>query len=203
MENQPELFAQQYAEAGLVENSVAYWEKAALRSTDRSAMAEAGAQLQKGLEQLELLPDTPERRRWELKYWSALGAVLLSLKGQAAPETGHAFAPAKELWEQLGSPAEFLQVPYGKSRYHAEQQRVSNVAKWSMDSFTQTYDLTNTSLYHTDNMDLSLSLADIEGTTRGQHDPAHRPACRDPRIGRPSQRRCSGRHLRRAGDVRV
>jgi predicted ATPase len=119
MENQPELFAQQYAEAGLVENSVAYWEKAALRSTDRSAMAEAGAQLQKGLEQLALLPDTPERRRWELKYWSALGAVLLSVKGQAAPETGHAFARAKELWEQLGSPAEFFQVPYGQSRYHA------------------------------------------------------------------------------------
>ena len=119
MESQPELFAQHYAEAGLVENSVAYWGKAGHRSADRSAMAEAAAQLQKGLDQLALLPDTPERRRQELEFWSALGAVLLAVKGQAAPETGHAFARAQELWEQLGSPSEFLQVPYGQSRYHA------------------------------------------------------------------------------------
>jgi len=117
MESQPELFAQHYAEAGLVENSVAYWGKAGHRSADRSAMAEAAAQLQKGLDQLALLPNTPERRRLELEFWSALGAVLLAVKGQAAPETGQAFAHAQEL-QQLGSPSEFLQVPYGQSRYH-------------------------------------------------------------------------------------
>jgi len=68
---------------------------------------------------LALLPDTSERRRQELEFCSALGAVLLAVKGQAAPETGHAYARAQELWEQLGSPSEFLQVPYGQSRYHA------------------------------------------------------------------------------------
>jgi hypothetical protein len=26
--------------------------------------------------------------------------------------------PARELWEQLGSPSEFLQIPYGQARYH-------------------------------------------------------------------------------------
>ncbi|HEX3410921.1 MAG TPA: hypothetical protein VHT00_04305, partial [Stellaceae bacterium] len=44
---------------------------------------------------------------------------MLAVKGQAAPETGHAFARAQELWERLGFPSEFLRVPYGKSRYHA------------------------------------------------------------------------------------
>ena len=39
MENQPELFAQHYAEAGLVEKSVACWGKAGRRSVARSAMA--------------------------------------------------------------------------------------------------------------------------------------------------------------------
>jgi predicted ATPase len=48
MEYQPELFAQHYAEAGLIEKSVAYWGKAGHSSTARSAMAEASAQLQKG-----------------------------------------------------------------------------------------------------------------------------------------------------------
>ena len=42
-------------------------------------------------------------------------------KVTAAPETGQAYARARELWEQLGSPVEFLQVPCGQSRYHAHR----------------------------------------------------------------------------------
>jgi class 3 adenylate cyclase/tetratricopeptide (TPR) repeat protein len=119
MENQPELFAQHYAEAGLVEKSVACWSKAGHRSAARSAMAEAAAQLQKGLDQLALLPDDLERQRRELEFCSALGGVLQAAKGYAAPETGRAHARARELWEQLGSPSEFLQVPLGESVYHS------------------------------------------------------------------------------------
>jgi len=118
MDSQPELFAQHYAEAGLVEQSVACWGKAGHRSVDRSAMAEAAAQFHKGLDQLALLPDNPERQRRELEFLSALGAVLHAVKGQAAPETGQAFARARELWDQLGSPLEFLHIPFGQSRYH-------------------------------------------------------------------------------------
>ena len=118
MENRPEILAQHYAEAGLVEKSVAYWGKAGRRSAARSAMAEAAAQLQKGLDQLELLSDTPERQRQELEFRSSLGAALAAVKGYAALETGRAYARARELWEQLGSPAEFLQVPYGQSVYY-------------------------------------------------------------------------------------
>jgi class 3 adenylate cyclase/predicted ATPase len=119
MDSQPELLAQHYAEAGLVEESVACWGKAGHRSAARSAMAEAAAQFHKGLDQLALLPDDLERQRLKLEFWSALGAVLLAVKGFAAPETGHACARARELWEQLGSPSEFLQVAFGQSLYHA------------------------------------------------------------------------------------
>jgi class 3 adenylate cyclase/predicted ATPase len=118
MDSQPELFAQHYAEAGLVEKSVACWGEAGQRSATRSAMSEAVAQFHKGLDQLALLPDIPERQKSELKLRSALGAVLNAVKGFAAPETGHAYARARELWEQLGSPSEFLQVPFGQSLYH-------------------------------------------------------------------------------------
>jgi class 3 adenylate cyclase/predicted ATPase len=119
MDTQPELFAQHYSEAGLVEKSVACWGKAGHSSAARSALAEAAAQLQKGLDQLAMLPNDIERQRQELEFCSALGAVLRFVKGQAAPETGHAYARARELWEQLGTPPEYLNVPYGQSRYHA------------------------------------------------------------------------------------
>jgi len=118
MDTQPELFAQHYAEAGLVEKSVAFWSKAGRSSAARSAMAEAAAQFQKALYELALLPDTRERKRHELELCGALGAALMDVKGYAAPETGQAYARARELWEQLGSPSEFLQVPYGQSIYH-------------------------------------------------------------------------------------
>ena len=121
MDTHPELLAQHYEEAGLVEKSVSYWGKAGRRSAARSAMTEAATQFQKGLDQLSLLPDDPERHRRELEFYSSLSAALRAVKGQAAAETGRAYARARELWERLGSPSEFLQIPYGQSRYHAHR----------------------------------------------------------------------------------
>jgi len=117
-ESQPELLAQHYVEAGLVEKSVTYWGKAGRRSVARSSLVEGAVQLQKGLDQLALLPDTPERQRQKLEFLSTLGPVLLAIKGFAAPETGQAFARARQLWEQLGFPSEFLHIPYGQSLNH-------------------------------------------------------------------------------------
>src|SRR5208283_4327625 len=119
IDSQPEILAQHYAEAGLVEKSAFYWGKAGQRSAARSAMAEAAAQLQKGLDQLGLLPETPERQRKELELLSGLSAALMVVKGFAAPETGDAYARARALWEQLGSPSELLHIPWGQSHYYA------------------------------------------------------------------------------------
>jgi predicted ATPase len=117
-EIQPEILAQHYAEAGLVEKSVTYWGKAGHRFIARSAMAEAAVQFQKALDQLALLPDEPQRQRQELGLLSSLGSALRFVKGQAAPETGQAYARARELWEMLGFPTDYLHIPYGQSRYH-------------------------------------------------------------------------------------
>jgi predicted ATPase len=117
LDSHPELLAQHYAEAELVEKSAVSWGKAGQRSAARSAMAEAAAQFQKGLDQLALLPDTPERSQQELEFLNALGAALYALKGPGSPEMGRAYARALELWTRLGSPAEFLGVPYGRLRH--------------------------------------------------------------------------------------
>jgi len=118
IDGQPELFAQHYAEAGLAEKSATYWGKAGRRSVAQSGVTEAAAQFQMGLDQLALLPDDPERQRQKLEFWSALAAVLNAVKGFAAAETGQAYDRARELWEQLASPSEFLQIPNGECRYH-------------------------------------------------------------------------------------
>ena len=118
MDSQPELFAQHYEKAGRIEKSLDYWGKAGHRSAARSAITEAALQFQKGLDQLALLPGNPERQWQELELCSALGAALRFVKGQAAPETGQAYARARELWEQLGYPTEYIHIPYGQSRYH-------------------------------------------------------------------------------------
>jgi class 3 adenylate cyclase/predicted ATPase len=118
IDSQPELFARHYAEAGITEKSVSYWRNAARRSAARSAMAEAAAQFQRALDQLALLPESLERQRQELECHSSLGVASRFVKGLAAEETGRAFARARELWEQLDFPSEFLQVPYWQSLHH-------------------------------------------------------------------------------------
>ena len=116
--NQPEIFAQHYEEAGLADKAVVYWGKAGRRSAARAAMAEAAAQFQKALDQLALLPDDLAHQRQELELRSSLGEVLRFVKGMSSPEVSRAFARARELWERLGSPSEFLHVPYWQSRNH-------------------------------------------------------------------------------------
>ena len=96
-------------------------------------MAEAAAQFQRGIDQLALLPDTPERQRQELEFYSALGAVLQVVKGFAAPETGRAYARARELWAQLGAPTEFLRVAFGQSLYHMSRGELDLALRFDED----------------------------------------------------------------------
>jgi len=131
IDSQPEILARHYGEAGRAERSVFYWSKVARKSTAHSALAEAAAQFQKALDQLALLPDSRERQRQELEFCSSLGVALRFVKGLAAADTGAAFARARDLWEQLGSPSEFLQVPYWQSLHH--QNRGEFDLAWQLD----------------------------------------------------------------------
>ena len=118
-EAQPELLAQHCTEAGLIETAVQYWHKAGQQAITRSAMAEAVAQLRMGLELLQSRPEAPERDRQELDLQVSLGMALNPLKGQAAPETGQAYARARELCRKLGETRELLPVLFGQWTFHA------------------------------------------------------------------------------------
>jgi class 3 adenylate cyclase/predicted ATPase len=108
-ENQPELLARHYTEAGLIEKAVTQWGKAGQRSLQRSALVEATAQLTRALDQIAILPATPALRREQIKLQVALITPLMHVKGHAAPETQAAVERARLLIEQaeaLGEPPE-------------------------------------------------------------------------------------------------
>src|SRR5262249_317764 len=82
VETQPELLAHHYAEGGVGEHGIPYWQRAGQRASERSAHVEAIGHLTKGLEVLQALPDTPERAQQELDLQLALGRALTATKGQ-------------------------------------------------------------------------------------------------------------------------
>ena len=82
-ENQPELLARHYTEAGMIEKAAAFWGKAGQRSLERSALLEAVAQLTRALDQLAGLPSTPGLRREQIRLQVALITPLLHVKGYA------------------------------------------------------------------------------------------------------------------------
>jgi predicted ATPase len=106
-ENQPELLARHYAEAGFVEKATGLWGKAGLRSLERSALVEAIEQLTRALDQAAVLPSTPALRQQQITLQIALINASMHLNGHAAPETKAATEQARLLIEQaeaLGEP---------------------------------------------------------------------------------------------------
>jgi class 3 adenylate cyclase/predicted ATPase len=117
-ETEPEVIAYHYSQARLVRKAVDHWLKAGELAIRRSATAEAIAQLRKGLELVEGLPDGPERAGLELELRTALGGALIAARGFAAPEAGEAFARARELCRELGRPRQLFPVLYGQYAFH-------------------------------------------------------------------------------------
>jgi class 3 adenylate cyclase/tetratricopeptide (TPR) repeat protein len=111
---QPALLARHCAEAGLMEKAVGYRLKAGQQAVERSAMTEAVAQSEKGLDLLRLLPDGPSRHQQELDLRIALGRALIATKSWGAPEVGETFARAQFLAEQLDRPDYLVALLYGQ-----------------------------------------------------------------------------------------
>ena len=108
-ENQPELLARHYTEAGVIEKAAGLWGKAGQRSASRSALVEATEQLTRALAQIAIIPATPALRREQIKLQVALISPLMHVKGYAAQETKAAAERANLLIEQaeaLGEPPE-------------------------------------------------------------------------------------------------
>jgi class 3 adenylate cyclase/predicted ATPase len=108
-ENQPELLASHYTEAGLIEKAAGLWGKAGQRSLERLALVEATEQLTRALQQIETLPSTSALRREQIKLQVALANALMHVKGHASSTAKAALDRARlyvEQAEALGEPLE-------------------------------------------------------------------------------------------------
>ena len=110
-ENQPELLARHYTEAGSFEKAAGLWGKAGQRSLERSALVEAIEQLTRALGQMAALPSTPALRREQIKLQVALITPLIHIKGYAALETKVAAERAHLLIEQAEALGEVIEDP--------------------------------------------------------------------------------------------
>jgi predicted ATPase len=94
---EPEIVAHHYAEAGLPDAAIDFWQKAGERTIRTSAYAEAVKHITNGVDLLQKLPSTITRMRQELEFQIALGGACIASKGWGASETGAAYARAYEL----------------------------------------------------------------------------------------------------------
>jgi class 3 adenylate cyclase/predicted ATPase len=111
--NQPELLAHHYAEAGLAERAIEYWERAGERAAKRSANREAIAHLRKALQRVGNVSEPTKRADWELRLLVALGPALMATISMATPEVAGIYVRARQLAEQKGRSAELFPTVWG------------------------------------------------------------------------------------------
>ena len=75
-ENQPELLAHHWTEAGSIEKTASFWSTAGQRSMARYALLEGAEQLKRALDQIATLPTAPVLRREEIKLEVAFANAL-------------------------------------------------------------------------------------------------------------------------------
>jgi predicted ATPase len=97
VQENPELLAHHYTEAGEPLTALEYWLKAGHQAMQHSANVEAINHLNRGLSVLQTLPESAQRHAQELSLQTCLGQAYMMTRGYAAAEVQQAYARAKAL----------------------------------------------------------------------------------------------------------
>jgi predicted ATPase len=114
---EPELLAHHFSQAGLIEKAIDHWRQAGELAVRRSAMVEALGHFRHGSKELDRMPEGSERGVRELELQTAIGRVLIAVKGFSAPETGQAYDRARDLSGQVDANGRLFPVLYGQWIY--------------------------------------------------------------------------------------
>jgi class 3 adenylate cyclase len=114
----PQLTAWHFAEAGMPDKAVTHYLKAADQATGRFALAEMVSHLRNALRQLELLPDSIDRRRRELPVQVALGRALIDHEGSGSEGVRTTFERARRLCLELDDTNQMIRVHDGLVNFY-------------------------------------------------------------------------------------
>jgi class 3 adenylate cyclase/tetratricopeptide (TPR) repeat protein len=112
-ENQPELLAHHFEEAGLAGPACDYRMRAGDRAVSRSAYKEAIAHFSVGLKLAESLPQSADRMRRQLVFLLKLGPALGVVRGMGSVEAEDAYRRAAEIGETLGDSTAVYKAKWG------------------------------------------------------------------------------------------
>lgn len=129
-DTEPELLAHHLTAAGETETAIGYWQKAGELALKRLALNEAISYLNKGLEIIGTLPQSPERDGKEMGLRTPLGAAWVALKGWAAPEVWSTLHPALGLAKSLSRHEALVPIYYGMYLNVQTQGRVAESLYW-------------------------------------------------------------------------
>ena len=129
-DTEPELLAHHLTAAGQAAAAISLWQKAGELALKRLALNEAISHLNKGMELIGTLPQSPERDGKELDLRTPLGAAWLALKGWAAPEVWTSFHPALGLAKSLGRHEALVPIYDGLDANLLVQGRVAESLAW-------------------------------------------------------------------------
>src|SRR6185295_5955303 len=114
-EVQPELLAHHFAEAGLTDQAINWWKRAALRSAARYNNIEAVSQFNRALALLTQLADDSSTQRWEFELRIALIEPLYATSGYSGTEVEQNYARLLELGQDLGETPQLLRILWGRA----------------------------------------------------------------------------------------
>jgi class 3 adenylate cyclase/predicted ATPase len=116
-DSEPELLAHHYSEANLAEPAARFWLKAGQNAMRRSAHVEGEGHLKKGLEVLESVPPSHQRRRLEIALQNTLGVCLMPTRGFGNADVAKAFERAALISEEESDLHGLFVALRGKGQY--------------------------------------------------------------------------------------
>jgi class 3 adenylate cyclase/tetratricopeptide (TPR) repeat protein len=112
-ENEPELLAQHFAQAGVAHLACTYYERAGDRAAARSNFAEAVAHFSAGLTEGGKLAEGLDRSRRELALLLKLGPAVSIIQGAQSPEVQQVYGRAQAMATSLGDEAGMFKATWG------------------------------------------------------------------------------------------
>jgi predicted ATPase/class 3 adenylate cyclase len=124
--------ARHYSRSDNISKAVEYLGRAGQQAFQRSAYADAISSLRTATDLLQKLPESPQRIQQEVLLLLAIGAALIAVRGNTAPEVEAAYSRARELSARLGDPPELFQALWGLQLIHflrGELRRANELAQ--------------------------------------------------------------------------